>query len=239
MRKLRDPEVRRRILSEKVQFSNPVAAYVTSSFHKLFPLGDPPDYEPGPEQSVAAIAERQGRAPAEVAYEMLLQREGRELLYFPLLNYTECDFEAIRAMLLHPLAVLGLSDGGAHCGLICDAGMPTFMLTHWVRERSRGERLPLEQVVHAQTRRTAELYGLDDRGLLAAGMKADVNLIDFEALRIGAPEMVFDLPAGGRRLIQKAEGYRATVKDGEVIFEDGEATGAMPGRLIRGPQSPS
>ena len=221
-----------------MQFTNPVAAYVTSSFHKLFPLGDPPDYEPRPDQSVAAIAEREGRAPAEVAYDMLLQREGRELLYFPLLNYSAFDFEAIRTMLLHPLAVLGLGDGGAHCGLICDAGTPTFMLTHWVRERSRGERLPLERVVHGQTRRTAELYGLEDRGLLAPGLKADLNLIDFEALRIGAPEMTFDLPANGRRLIQRAEGYRATLKDGEVIFEDGEATGALPGRLIRGPQSP-
>jgi N-acyl-D-aspartate/D-glutamate deacylase len=139
-------------------------------------------------------------------------------------------------MLVHPHTVLGLSDGGAHCGIICDASMPTFMLTHWARDRKRGEGLPLEWVVASQTRRTAELYGLEDRGLLAPGMKGDVNLIDFDELAMGPPEVVFDLPADGRRLIQKAQGYRATVASGEVTFENGEATGAMPGRLVRGPQ---
>jgi N-acyl-D-aspartate/D-glutamate deacylase len=238
LERLRDPAVRRRILDEKPQSDLPIVAFISSSFHKLFPLGDPPDYEPAADRSVKAIAEREGRDPREVAYDLLLERDGRELLYFPLLNYADFDFEPIREMLLHPNTVLGLSDGGAHCGIICDASMPTFMLSHWVRDRRRGERLPLEWVVANQTRRTAELFGLEDRGQIAPGMLADLNLIDLENLGIAAPEMVFDLPADGRRLIQRAEGYRATLKSGEVTFEDGEATDALPGRLVRGAQPP-
>ncbi|HEV7732976.1 MAG TPA: amidohydrolase family protein [Candidatus Binatia bacterium] len=233
VRRMREPAVRRSILEEKVQFTNAIAAYVASAFHKLFPLGDPPDYEPAPEKSVAAIAEREGRTPQEVAYDLLLQRDGRELLYFPLLNYAGGDFEPIREMLLHPDAIVGLADGGAHCGLICDASMPTFLLVHWVRDRTRGERLPLEMLVHRQTQQTADLYGFTDRGRLTPGFLADVNVIDLEALSLAPPEMVFDLPAGGRRLVQRAQGYCATVKSGEVIFQDGTATGALPGRLLR------
>jgi N-acyl-D-aspartate/D-glutamate deacylase len=236
VRAMRDPVVRREILEENVEFTNPIAAFVATAFHKLFPLGDPPDYEPGRDQSIGAIASRVGKRPEEIAYDLLLQRDGQELLYLPLLNYTDFDFEPIREMLLHPHTVLGLGDGGAHCGLICDASTPTYMLSHWVRDRRRGDRLPLEKVVRMQTRATAELYGMDDRGLLAPGLQADVNVIDFDALAIRPPEMVFDLPAAGRRLIQRASGYRMTVKAGEIIFADGEATGALPGKLVRGPQ---
>ncbi len=234
---LSKPEVKARMLAEEVTYNFPLASYITSSFHKLFPLGDPPNYEPAPEQSVKAIAEREGREPADVAYDLLLQRGGTELLYFPLFGYSQFDFEPIREMLVHPQTRLGLSDGGAHCGVICDASTPTFMLTHWTRDRSRGERLPLEWVVANQTRKTAELYGLNDRGLLAPGMKADVNLIDYEALGLRPPEMVYDLPGESRRLVQRSSGYRATVVSGEVTFQDGEPTGALPGKLIRGEQT--
>ncbi|HBZ72241.1 MAG TPA: amidohydrolase [Deltaproteobacteria bacterium] len=234
VRALREPERRRRLVEEPSPQPNALAAFVSSAFHRLFPLGDPPDYEPAPEQSVAAMAKREGRLPQEVALDLLLSREGRELLYFPLLNYASGDFEPIREMLTHPTAVVGLSDGGAHCGLICDASMPSFLLTHWARDRRRGARLPLEQVVHAQTRRTAQLFDFQDRGALLPGMKADLNVIDFERLRIHPPQMVFDLPGAGRRLIQKVDGYRATVCNGELTFEDGRATGALPGKLVRG-----
>jgi N-acyl-D-aspartate/D-glutamate deacylase len=234
VRKLRDPAIRARVLAEKPEGVLPIVAFIAGSFHKLFPLGDPPDYEPAPERSVKAMAERAGVRPEAVAYDLLLERDGRELLYFPLLNYANFDFEPIREMLLHPRTVLGLSDGGAHCGIICDASLPTFMLTHWVRDRKRGERLPLERVVANQTRKTAELYGLQDRGCLAPGLVADVNLIDLDALRLSPPRMVFDLPANGRRLVQHAEGYVATLKCGEPIFENGEPTGALPGKLVRG-----
>jgi N-acyl-D-aspartate/D-glutamate deacylase len=142
----------------------------------------------------------------------------------------------MRTMLMHPQTVLGLSDGGAHCGILCDASMPTFMLTHWARDRSRGARIPLEQVVRMQTRNTAALFGLDDRGALAPGLRADVNVIDFENLRIAPPEVVFDLPANGRRMVQRASGYRMTIQSGQVIYEDAEPTGALPGRLLRGAQ---
>jgi len=237
VRRMRDPQVRRAILDEQVQFDNPIMGMILNAFGKMFPLGDPPNYEPAAEESIAAVAAREGKTPHEIAYDHLLQRGGRELLYLPLLNYSNFDFEPIREMLLHPQTVIGLSDGGAHCGIICDAGTPTFLLTHWARDRRRGERLPLEHLVHRQTRHTAEFYGFRDRGLLAPGMKADANVIDFERLRLGLPEIVYDLPARGRRLIQRATGYTATVKSGEVIFREGEPTGALPGKLLRGPQA--
>jgi N-acyl-D-aspartate/D-glutamate deacylase len=154
-------------------------------------------------------------------------------LFAPLASYVDYDFEAIRELMTHPRTVLGLSDGGAHCGLICDASMPTFLLTHWARDRSRGERIALEEAVRLQTSSTAALYGFDDRGVIAPGKKADVNLVDFDALHLHAPEMVFDLPAGGRRLVQRADGYVATLVSGEVTYDQGEATGARPGRLVR------
>jgi N-acyl-D-aspartate/D-glutamate deacylase len=234
LERLRDPAVKARILAEDVQFSQPMVGFIASSFHKLYPLGDPPDYEPTPDRSVAAIAEREHRSAKEVAYDLLMQRDGRELLYFPLFNYSDNNLDSTREMLLHPRAALGLSDGGAHCGVICDASTPTYMLTHWSRDRSRGERLPLEWVVKRQTRDTAELYGLHDRGALLPGMKADLNLIDLERLQLEPPEIAFDLPAGARRLVQRARGYAGTLVSGVQTWADGEATGELPGRLIRG-----
>jgi len=235
MARLGDPEVRAAMVDERPQLTG-LATMLTSSWHKLFPLGDPPDYEPPAEASVAAIARREGRSPEEVTYDLMMADDGRGLLYIPLLGYAHGDFGALHEMLVHPGTVLGLGDGGAHCGLLCDASLPTYMLSHWVRDRDRGVRLGLEQAVHLQTRRTAALYGFDDRGLLAPGYLADVNVIDLDALAIDAPEMVYDLPAGGRRLIQRARGYAATVKRGVVVREDDVATGARPGRLLRGPQ---
>jgi N-acyl-D-aspartate/D-glutamate deacylase len=231
---LRRPEVRSAIVGEEHSVDG-IAAFLTN-YSKMYLLGDPPEYEPAPETSVAAIAEREGRRPAEVCYDLLLQNDGHALLYFPILGYSYNDFGSLREMLVQPGTVLGLGDGGAHCGILCDASLPTYMLSHWARDRDRGERLTIEQAVHLQTRQTAELYGFDDRGLLSPGYLADVNVIDFEALSIEPPEMVYDLPAGGRRLIQRATGYVATVKRGIVVREHDEPTGAHPGRLVRGPQ---
>lgn len=209
---------------------------VAQSFHKMFPLGDPPDYEPAQEHSVQSRAEAAGIPPVELAYDLLLERDGRELLLFPLANFTNGDLDVVREMNLAEGTVPGLSDGGAHCGVICDASFPTYTLTHWARDRERGDRMPLEHLVQRQCRDTARLVGLDDRGTLEPGMLADVNVIDFDNLTLRAPEMVYDLPAGGRRLIQRADGYVAIVKRGDVIARHGEPTGSMPGRLIRGPQ---
>jgi N-acyl-D-aspartate/D-glutamate deacylase len=178
-----------------------------------------------------------GVAPAAYAYAKLLEKDGRALLYRPVMNYAANDLEVTRAMLEHPDTVPGLGDAGAHCGLICDGSFPTFLVSHWARRRTRGPRLPLEGLVKQQTSDTAALVGLGDRGLLAPGKKADLNLIDLEELGVGAPEMAFDLPAGGKRLVQRGRGYRATIVSGEITCEDGEPTGALPGRLVRGARS--
>jgi N-acyl-D-amino-acid deacylase len=233
--RLRSPAVRAAILAETPEPGGFVGL-LRANLHKLFPLGDPPDYEPGPERSVSALAAAQGRSTDEVLYDLMLGRDGRELLYLPIFDYAAGDLDAVREMLLHPATVLGLGDGGAHCGVLCDASLPTFMLTHWARDRSRGAQIPLEQVVHLQTRRTAELYGFGDRGLLAPGYLADLNVIDHDSLALAPPEMVYDLPAAGKRLVQRARGYVATIKSGVVVRECDEATGLCPGRLLRGPQ---
>ena len=229
---LRDDSARRSILSWRPD--EVVARMLEDAYRVTFVLGTPPDYEPGPEQSLAARAAALGRDPLEVAYDVMLEDDGHGLLYVPILNYASMSLEPIRAMLLHPRSAAGLADGGAHCGVICDASQPTFMLTHWTRDRTRGERLPLEWVVKKQTLDTARLYGLGDRGTLEPGKIADLNVIDYERLQLGAPRVEADLPAGGKRLVQNAVGYVATVKSGEVTFDGGRDSGARPGRLVRG-----
>jgi N-acyl-D-aspartate/D-glutamate deacylase len=234
---LRDPDTRRRILADKpseaevaklAQFRQ----HIVTRWDKFFVMSDPPDYEPGEEKSVAAIAAREGRTPDEVAYDYITEAEHR-YLYFPLVNYVCGDHEPIREMLTDGGTLLGLSDGGAHCTSIVDAGMPSFMLSHWGRDRRRGPRLPLEFLVKRMTSETADFFGLSDRGRLVPGLRADVNLIDFDRLRLYQPELVHDMPAGGRRFVQHVDGYEATLVAGAPIFERGKHTGAMPGRLVR------
>ncbi len=230
---LADPDVRRSIVSWTPS-STAEAEAMERAYQRTFVLGDPPDYEPGPERSLAGLAAARGVSPLEVAYAEMARDGGQGLLYIPILNYALGNLDHVREMMLHPQGLIGLADGGAHCGTICDASMPTFMLTHWTRDRSRGERLPLEYVVKKQTHDTARLYGLGDRGTVEPGALADFNLIDYDALSLGAPYVTADLPAGGRRLLQKASGYVATIKAGTVTFEQGAATGELPGRLVRG-----
>jgi N-acyl-D-aspartate/D-glutamate deacylase len=231
---LRRPEIRQAILSEESTNNDPLLQYVSASLDRIYPMGEPPDYEPGPESCITAIATREGRSDEDVLYDVMLRHDGRELLMFALLGYSHGSLDDMREMILHPNAALGLSDGGAHCGVICDASIPTFMLTHWVRDRARGERLPLELVVQKMTRDTARLYGLGDRGVVAPGLRGDLNVIDFDRLQLKLPQLVFDLPAHARRLIQRADGYVATIVAGEVTMSEGEDTGARPGRLVRG-----
>jgi N-acyl-D-aspartate/D-glutamate deacylase len=235
--RLRDPLLRRRILSERpseeevarlAQFRQ----LITTRWDKFFVMGEPPDYEPPEEMSTAAIAAREGRAPEEVAYDYPTEAENR-YLFFPIVNYTVGDHEPIREMLLSSGTLLGLSDGGAHCASIVDAGVPSYMLVHWARDRARGPRLPLEYLIKRQTSETADFFGLSDRGRLAPGLRGDVNLIDFDGLRLHQPELVNDLPANGRRFVQRVDGYEATLVAGTPIFERGQHTGALPGRLVR------
>ena len=204
------------------------------AYRTTFTLGSPPEYEPGPERSLTAIAASTGRSPLAVAYDAMLEEDGGGLLYVPILNYSDGDLDAAREMLLHPRSAAGLGDGGAHCGVICDASQPTFMVTHWTRDRTRGERLPLEWIVKKQTRDTARLYGLGDRGTLEEGMVADLNLIDYDRLQMTNPTVVADLPAGGSRILQGATGYVETIKSGVTTFAEGKDTGARPGALLRG-----
>jgi N-acyl-D-amino-acid deacylase len=230
---LRDPSVRASILSWEPP-SGASRDRMRHSYEHTFVLGTPPNYEPGPERSVAAIAASRGCSPLEAAYDAMLSDDGHGLLYTPIIGYSSGNLEPARQMLLHPRAALGLADGGAHCGVICDAGQPTFMLSYWTRDRTQGERLPLEWVVRKQTHDTARLYGLGDRGTIEPGMIGDVNVIDYDRLQLETPRVVTDLPAGGKRLVQRSTGYVATIKAGVTTFADGEDTGARPGRLLRG-----
>ena len=231
--RLAQPEVRAALLAEEPATGNVIALALMQRWDQIFPLGDPPDYEPPRSASVAGVAEREGRTPQAVALDWLLERGGAAFLFAPLATYVDHDHEVLREMMTHPGTVLGLSDGGAHCGLICDVSMPTYLLTHWVNGRTRGPRLGLEQAISLQTSRTAAAYGFTDRGVIAPGKRADLNLIDLDGMALRAPEMVFDLPAGGRRLIQRADGYVATLVAGQTTMEHGEPTGERPGRLVR------
>jgi N-acyl-D-amino-acid deacylase len=234
--RMRDPKVRAEILADSPAVRERDTLGLVTNFDNFFPMGDPPDYEPVAELSIGVRARRMGVTPQELSYDTLLEREGREVLYVPR-SYSGYNLDPYREMLTKANSILSLSDGGAHCGAICDANMPTYILSHWTRDRSRGEKLPLEFAVKLQTSETARLYGLNDRGVLAEGKKADINLIDFANLRVCAPEMVYDLPAGGRRFISRAEGYKHTIVSGEVVFQDGQPTGAMPGKVVRGGQA--
>ncbi|HEY3697484.1 N-acyl-D-amino-acid deacylase family protein [Phenylobacterium sp.] len=232
--KMRDPELRARMMAETPEGMSRWWRTKMATFDAMFALGDPPDYEPAPEASVAATAARQGRAPLEVVYDLLLENEGRSWIYFPMINYGDRDFGPLHAMLTHPNAVLSLADGGAHCGMICDASAPTFLLSHWVRDRVRGPRLSLEQAVSMQTSRPAKAWGLRDRGVIAPGLRADLNVIDMESIGVLPPYWASDLPAQGRRLLQDARGYDFTLCAGAVTWEGGAHTGELPGRLVRG-----
>ena len=229
--RLRDPAVRRQALAEEPTVQMP--AYISLGFDRIFELGDPPDYEPEADRSVAARAERDGIDPAELFYDLLLHRDGRELLMRPLLGYSDFTLEPLREMLLHPATALGIGDGGAHVRAICDASTPTFMLTHWVRDRWRGPRIPIETVIRKMTSDNAELYGMNDRGVLEEGRRADINVIDLDGLRLEPPEFVRDLPGGAGRLVQGARGYAATIVAGRTTRRHDADTGARPGRLVR------
>ena len=231
---MRDPEFRARLIAEAPQEGHPFVNSLAGAYHKMFDLGMPLDYEPGPEKSVAAQAKREGRNPDEIVYDMMIEDDGRALIFFAMHNYTEGSLDNCLSMIRNPNTIFGLSDGGAHVGAICDVSVPTYMLTHWCRDRTRGERLDLAFVVKSQTKDTAEAVGLRDRGVIAPGYKADINVIDFDRLQLRPPRMVYDLPSGARRLMQEADGYDATIVSGKVVYRGGEPTGELPGKLIRG-----
>ena len=238
--RMADPAIKAKILDQSgVDRSAPlVGARLINKFDSMYVLGDPPEYEPNPDDSVGATAARRDVDPASLAYDLLLENEGRAFLYMPTLNFADGNLDVVREQLLHPAAVPGLSDGGAHVGTICDVSFPSTLLQWWGRDRPHG-RIPIETIFHKQCRATAETVGLHDRGMLAPGYKADVNVIDFDALRLHAPEMHYDLPAGGKRLLQRVDGYRHTFVSGVEIMADSEATGELPGRLVRGAQAPA
>jgi len=233
---LRRSDVRDAMIRETPAVWSDFIASITRTWDKLYPFAGEADYEPAPAATCAAIGDREGREPAEVAYDHLMTENGRGLLYYPLFNYSNHNLDHLWELHQHPHTRMGLADAGAHCGTIADGGMPTFMLQFWARDRVRGERLPLEWLIHRQTRQTAEMYGLNDRGLLAPGMRADVNVIDMDALGVELPHLVNDLPTGAKRYVQRAHGYAATICRGALTVVDDAFTGERPGRLVRGPQ---
>ncbi|MGE5158089.1 MAG: N-acyl-D-amino-acid deacylase family protein [Gemmatimonas sp.] len=235
LKQLRRPEVRAAILSESPSATDD-PLFFRPNYDKMFLLGDPPDYEQAPENALGPQARKSGKRPEELAYDAMLSDDGRGMLYVPFLNYADGNLDATREMLSDPRSVPGLSDGGAHCGIICDASFPTYLLTHWTRDRKRGEKLSIPFVVAAQSRKTALSVGLSDRGLIGPGYKADINVIDYDKLHLHPPKVHYDLPVGGRRLLQQVDGYDATIVSGVMTQCAGVPTGARPGRLVRGVQ---
>jgi N-acyl-D-aspartate/D-glutamate deacylase len=231
--KMQEPEVKARLLSEDSLIKKGPMENLEKLLGQIFPLGEVPNYEPDFEDSVAGIAKARDRDPMEVMYDLLVANDGKELFYQPLGGYQGYSLDAQKMLIEHPNVMMGLSDGGAHCGVIADAGMPTFIMTHWGRDRTKGDKMALEAIVQSMTSDTAIAYGMFDRGLLQKGKLADINIIDFDALKLFRPEAIFDLPAGGRRLVQRVEGYDVTIKAGEVVFRQGKHTGALPGKLVR------
>jgi len=240
---MRDPDLRARMIHEKSEpvagdgsMLPPLADYFLSNLDmvamRLFRLGEKPNYEPSPTESFGAAAMSRGEPVLGLIYDAMLEQDGKALLYFPVYNYTDMNLDVVHEMLTHPLALPGLSDGGAHVGTVCDASFTTFLMTHWARDREQG-RIPLERIIEMQAHDTSRFLGLNDRGLLAPGRRADINIIDFDNLQLLRPTMLKDLPAGGQRLMQYANGYVATLVNGEVIAKDGKLTGARPGRLVR------
>ena len=235
---LRKPEVRAALLAEdEPAMGDEFMDTILSGWDKLYELGNPPNYEPAPEDSIAAQAAAAGVPPREYCFDLMMKNDGKNVIYFPCFGYGANDLSRQVALLEDDSTVISLADTGAHCGVLCDASVPTQMLSYYVRDRQRGHRLALETAVKMQTLDTARCVGLEDRGTLEVGMKADMNIIDFDKLQLEAPEIIFDLPAGGRRMFQGARGYVATLVSGEVIMENGKYTGAVPGQLIRGPQA--
>jgi N-acyl-D-amino-acid deacylase len=230
---LADAGVRAKIVAEAQDRAYQIR--LGSRFAELYPLGDPPNYEPRPQDSVAGRAEASGEAPEAVLYDLLMRDGGHGIVYLPLTNYSTGDFDSMAALMKSENTLIGLGDGGAHVGMICDASQPTFLLSYWGRDR-QGERLDLPFLVKALSSTNAQAVGLDDRGVIAPGYKADLNLIDFASLRLRSPRAVYDLPAGGRRLTQDADGYVATLVSGQVVYRNGQPTDALPGKLVRGAQ---
>ncbi len=232
-RAMRDPALRARILSEPTTSGTSFLEAINSRYYEMFNFGNPPVYEPKPGESIGARAAASGANPLDIIYDIMVQDDGQGFLYFPLANYVEGNLEAVREMLANEATLNALSDGGAHCGNICDVSMPTFLLTHWARDRE-GEKFDIGYLIRRQTHDTARALGLNDRGILRPGYRADVNVIDFDRLHLKPPEMRYDLPTGAKRLYQEAEGYLATICAGQPIYRDGEATGALPGKVVRG-----
>lgn len=236
LEELKQPARRDAILSEELG-THKFTRRLAESLDRMFALDSvKPDYEPAPHTSIAVEAARRSVTAEELAYDMMLEQGGRQLLYFPMQNYSQGNLDAVKEMLCHPLTVPGLSDGGAHAATLCDVGFPTFLIYHWARDRDRGDRLSLEEVVRMHTQDAAEMVGLRDRGILKPGYRADLNVIDFDSLGVPAPELIHDLPGGGRRLVQTSEGYCHTFCAGVETVAQGKPTGAMPGRLVRGPK---
>ena len=230
---MKDPVFKEKLLNENPVSINSLVDEIVNAYGKMFKLGEPANYEPDPDDSFESIGKRSTTSPQAIAYEVMLEKEGRALIYHPLFNYLPGDLSLVEKMLKHPFTIAGLGDAGAHCGAISDASFPTTLVQHWSRDRSRGDKIPLKTVIKMQTSETASLLGINDRGVIKEGYKADINIIDYEGLTLHEPEIINDLPAGGRRLVQKASGYDYTIVSGEVAFIKGEATGALNGRLIR------